>query len=115
MGASLGGDGDKATAQANEPEPEQDLREPTVRGDTPPKIRGASDERIQWAAKRAAVHFTDGAAVYVYQDQGPWTGEGRGLLCRSQQRLSHFDTTLDPLDSIYNPKKIMNYYRCRDL
>ena len=70
VGASPGGDGAKATAQANEPEPEHDLSD-----EIPPRIRDASQERIQAAAERAADHFIDGAAVHVYQDQGPWTGE----------------------------------------
>ena len=70
VGASPGGDGAKATAQANEPEPEHDLSD-----EIPPRIRDASQERIQAAAERATDHFIDGAAVHVYQDQGPWTGE----------------------------------------
>ena len=70
VGASPGGDGAKATAQANEPEPEHDLSD-----EIPPRSRDASQERIQAAAERATNHFIDGAAVHVYQDQGPWTGE----------------------------------------
>jgi len=68
VGASPGGDGAKATAQANEPEPEHDLSD-----EIPPRSRDASQERIQAAAERAADHFIDGAAVHVYQDQGPLT------------------------------------------
>ena len=60
VGASPGGDGAKATAQANEPEPEHDLSD-----EIPPRIRDASQERIQAAPKRATDHFIDGAAVLV--------------------------------------------------
>ena len=83
MGASLGGDGDKATAQANEPEPEHDLSD-----EIPPRSRDASQERIQAAAERATDHFTDGAAVHVYQDQGPWTGEIVTVIMRSPDMSS---------------------------